>query len=174
MRWIMLIAIVAGGAGTVSAQAQPSNVALEELHRLVDDHQYGPALQKITAGLALKGAAAKLVNRYELFMLKGECHLKTKATRLALEAYAAAIKEAPSDRERELATAQEMLLKSSKAFAYTPRTTTAPAPPAGADKPRPVPIDILNPDSRKKAFAALLADELAANDAKFKSAKASK
>src|SRR5258706_5670670 len=66
-----------------------------------------------------------------------------------------------------------MLLKSSKAFAYTPRTPTAPAPPAGADKPRPVPIDILNPDSPKKAFAALLADELAANDSRFKSSQAS-
>jgi hypothetical protein len=107
-------------------------------------------------------------------MLKGECHLQTKATRLALEAYAAAIKEAPSDRERALAAAQEMLIKSSKAFAYTPKTTAAPAPQPGTDKPRPAPIDILNPDSRKKAFAALLADELAANDAKFKSAKASK
>jgi hypothetical protein len=114
------------------------------------------------------------VNRYELFMLKGECHLQLKVPRLAAEAYASAAKEAeksgtPAEErevERGVAAAHEMLVKASKAFAYTPRTAS--------DKQKPVPIDILDLASRKRAFAAMLADEMAASDAKVVRAKAAK
>lgn len=174
MRWIVILTIAMTWSRSVCAQPSAN---FEELHRLVADQQYAPALQRITAALALKGPAAKSVDRYQLFMLKGECLLQTKATRLALDAYAAAIKEAASDHDRSLAEADETLVKESKGFAYTPKTSSATAaPPASANVPRPRPaaIDILNLESRKKAFAALLADELAANDAKVKAAKASK
>ena len=172
MRWMVLLAMTMSWSLSASAQ-QSAN--LDELHRLIAEQQYAPALQKITAALALKGAAAKAVDRYQLFMLKGECLLQTKATRLALDAYAAAIKEAGSDRDRSLAEAHETLVKESKGFAYTPKTGSATAPAsATAPKPRPAPIDILQLDSRKKAFAALLADELAANDVKIKAAKMGK
>jgi len=174
MRWIVVfLTIVMTGSFSASAQ-QSAN--LEELQRLVSEQQYAPALQKITAALALKGPAAKSVDRYQLFMLKGECLLQTKATRLALDAYAAAIKEAASDRDRSLAEAHETLVKESKGFAYTPKSSSAAAPPASPNvaKPRPAAIDILNLESRRKAFAALLADELAANDAKIKAAKVGK
>jgi hypothetical protein len=167
MRWIALFMLMAGWSGSACAQ---QSVMLEELHRLVDERQYAPALQKITASLALKGQAAKTVDRYQLFMLKGECLLQTKATRLALDAYAAATKEAANDHDRVLAEAHETLVKESKGFAYTPRTAATP----GAEKARPAPIDILNIDSRRKAFAALLTDELATNDAKIKAAKTGK
>jgi hypothetical protein len=60
-------------------------------------------------------------------------------------------------------------VKESKGFAYTPKALAT-----GAEKTRPAPIDILNIDSRRKAFAALLADELTANDAKIKAAKTGK
>src|SRR5881394_4012322 len=113
MRWIDFLTIAMTMIGTLSASAQPS-ANLEELHRLVAEQQYAPALQKITAALALKGPAAKSVDRFQLFMLKGECLLQTKATRLALDAYAAAIKEAASDRDRSLAEAHETLVKESK------------------------------------------------------------
>jgi hypothetical protein len=172
MRWLIVLTIAT--AWSFPSRAQPSG-NLEELQRLVAEQQYAPALQKITAALALKGPAAKAVDRYQLFMLKGECLLQTKATRLSLDAYAAAIKEAASDHDRSLAEAHETLLKESKGFAYTPRTSAAAAPPSpNMPKARPAPIDILNLESRKKAFAALLADELAAKDAKIKAAKASK
>src|SRR4051812_11702849 len=172
MRWIVLLTIVT--ACSLPSRAQ-SSANLEELHRLIAEQQYAPALQKITAALALKGPAAKSVDRYQLFMLKGECLLQTKSTRLALDAYTAAIKEAAGDRDRSLAEAHETLVKESKGFGYTPKTsTTAATTPPNTPKPRPAPIDILNLGSRKKAFAALLADELAANDAKIKAAKTSK
>ena len=148
------------------ARAEPA-VALEELHRLIAEKQYAPAIQKITAALGLKGPAAKGVDRYSLFMLKGECHLQLRAIRPAQEAYIAAAKEAPSPRERAVAEAYGFLLKSSRALAYTPKTAAA-----GDKTARPAPIDILDPASRRRAFAALFADELAAADSKLAAARA--
>lgn len=142
-----------------------TTTTLEELHRLVEEKQYSPALQKITASLALKGPAARMVNRYELFMLKAECHLQSKAIRLATDSYASAQKEATSDHDRLIAAAHELLIKTSRAFAYTPKVVPG--------KARPAPIDILDLASRKKAFAAMLADQLTANDDKIRAAKTS-
>lgn len=162
MRWIA--AIVVFGACVV-AQAQSGSA--DEIARLMTERKYPQAMQKITAALALKGAAAKSVNRYDLFMLKGECHLQTRAIGLANDAYANAAKEAGDDPSRAaIAHAYELLLKQSKAFAYTPKTA--------ADKGRATPIDILDPESRKKAFLAMMADELAANQTKLDTAKAAK
>jgi hypothetical protein len=66
-----------------------------------------------------------------------------------------------------VAAAHELLVRQSKGLAYTPKTSTE----KGA---RPSPIDILDKPSRKRAFAALLADEMAANEGKLAAAKASK
>ena len=159
-----LAAVVVAWAPLVHAQAPSS----EEIHRLMGEKNYGAALQKITAGLALRGEAAKAANRYELLMLKGECHLRQKANSYAVDAFAAAAKDPlASPPERAVAAGHEMLLRQSKGFAYTPRAS-------GADKGRPAPIDILDPESRRRAFAALLADELAASESKVAAAKASR
>ena len=165
MRCTMLwmLAVLAADATVARDQSAPTS---EELHQLVADKQYPQAMQKITAALALKGPAAKWVNRYDLFMLKAECHLQSKAISPAIDAFTSAAKEGTDDRERALATAHAALLKASKAFAYTPK--------AAPDKTRPVPIDILDHASRKQAFLALFVDELAANDVKFKAAKSAK
>lgn len=146
------------------AYAQATDSA--ELHRLITDKQFSQALQKITAGLALKGPAAQTVDRYELLMLKGECHLQTKAASTAIDAFTAAAKEAANDHDKSLAQAHIILLKASRAFAYTPKLS--------ADKTRLAPIDILDPASRRRAFLAMFLDELSANDAKLKSAKSAK
>jgi hypothetical protein len=139
----------------------------DDLQRLVAEKNYSRALQKITAGLALKGPAARTVNRYELYLLKGECHLQMRAMSHAAEAYAAAAKEpTASPPERAVAAAHEMLVKQAKGLAYTPK--------ASPDKGRPAPIDISDKESRRRAFAALLADELAASEGKLANAKTSK
>jgi hypothetical protein len=159
----VILAVVAW-APLAGAQAPSS----EEIHRLMGEKNYAQALQKITAGLALRGEAARAVNRYELLMLKGECHLRLKAGSYAAEAFAAAAKDPQaSPPERAVAAGHEMLVRQAKGFAYTPRTP-------GADKSRPAPIDILDPESRRRAFEALLADELAANESKVAAAKASR
>src|SRR4051794_41710204 len=87
------------GSLVARGQVAPST---EELHGLMDEGQYAQALQKISAGLGLKGPAAKLVNRHELYMLKGVCHLNVRATGLAAEAFGNAVKEASDDHERDL------------------------------------------------------------------------
>jgi hypothetical protein len=174
VRTVLLVALAVVGGGLAHAQAPSS----EELHRLMEEKRYPQALQKITAGLALKGQAAKQVNRYELLMLKGECHLRGKALGMAAEAFAAAAREplaAPS--ERAVAAAHEMLIRQSKAFAYSPKpAATGARVGAGAavEKSRPAPIDILDPESRKRAFAAMLDDELTANEDELAAAKAAR
>lgn len=162
--WLVALAVV--GPSLAFAQA-PST---EEVHRLIDEKNYSQALQKITAGLALKGQAAKYVNRYELLMLKGECHLRARAFSAALEAFTAAAKDpAAAPNDRAIAAAHALLIRQSKGPAYTPKPL--------ADKTggaRPAPIDILDPESRKRAFAAMLAEELAANEEKLAAARAAK
>jgi hypothetical protein len=160
MRWTLAPILIV----SLFAFADPPATS-DEIARMVSDHQYPQSLQRIAAALALKGPAAKSVDHYQLCMLKAECHLQMRSPTMAVEAYDNAVKEATEPKDKSIATAHAMLLKQSKAFAYTPKTT-APG------KPRPTPIDILDKENRKKAFAALLADELAANDAKFKAAKA--
>lgn len=140
----------------------------QEIRQLVDERTYAQALQKIAAALNLKGPAAKLVDRYDLWMLKAECHLQTKALPLAREAYASAAKEATTDTARAVAEAHVALLKAAKNFAYTPRT----AP--NAEKGRPSPIDLLDRESRRRAFAALFDDEQAAAADALKAARAAK
>jgi hypothetical protein len=160
MRWIIGCVVA---VASVSAAGQA-----DDIRQLVAERQYPQAMQRITAALALKGAAGKAVDRYALFMLKGECHLQTKMIPQANDAYANAAKEpAATDAERAVAVAYGALLKATKAYAYTPRRVTATEGHAS-------PIDILDKENRRRAFLAMLADEQAANEAKFKAAKAAK
>src|SRR5688572_33430088 len=76
-----------------------------------------------------------------------------------------------SPADQAVAAAHELLVKQAKGFAYTPKTS--PQTPT-AEKGRAAPIDILEKESRKRAFAALLADEMAANEAKLANARTAK
>jgi hypothetical protein len=164
---LTLLAVVAW-APFAHAQAPSS----EEIHRLMGEKNYAQALQKVTGGLALRGEAAKAVSRYELLMLKGECHLQLKASSYAVDAFAAAARDPQaSPPERAVAAGYEMLLRQAKGFAYTPRTAGGAEKAGGA---RPAAIDILDPESRRRAFETLLADELAASESKVAAAKTSR
>lgn len=125
---------------------------------MVSSREYAPALQKIALALALKTPAA-LAARYDLLMLKGECHLSLKQSNLAIEAWENAAKAAAGDDQRAVALAHELLVKRSQQFAYKPKAVAGKAA---------APIDILESASRKKAFAALFADELAQISPKVK------
>jgi hypothetical protein len=148
-------------AGAPAARGE--NPALDDLRALVRDRQYAEALKQIASALQLKGPAAKGVDRYNLLLLKAECHLQSKATSMALESYALAAKEAPDPAAKSVAQAHEHLLKQSKAFAYQPRSPAGP--------PKPAVIDILDVESRKKAFAALFLDEQRLAEPKLKAAR---
>jgi len=146
MRWTLAPILML----SLFAFAEPPATS-DEIARMIGDHQYPQALQRIAAALALKGPAAKSVDRYQLYMLKAECHLQSRAPTMAVEAYDNALKEAAEPKDKSIAAAHAMLMKQSKAFAYTPKSATP-------GKARPAPIDILDKENRKKAFAALLAD----------------
>lgn len=168
MRWTFALTLAILIAHPPSAQGQVV-AGSEEVHQLVADKRYPEALQRITAALALRGPAAKSVDRCDLFMLKAECHLQMRAVSMAIEAFNNAAREAEllsDDRRQLIASADVALLKASKAFAYTPK--------AVPDKTRPKPIDILDPASRRQAFLAMLVDELSANESKLKAAKTAK
>src|SRR5687767_4707678 len=128
-RGTLLLATLAVWALGATAQTP----TLEELRALVADHQYPDALKQIAATLQLKGPAAQNVDRHQLYMLKAECHLQTKAGALALESYAAAAREAADPAARSFALAHEKLVKQSKGFAYSPKPTV------GQGAPRPAP-----------------------------------
>jgi hypothetical protein len=145
------------------AQAQP--VTPEEINPLIADANYKDALQKIAGALALRGEAGKKVDRHQLYMLKAECHLRMKAPTMAIESYVLAAKEATDDKARNLAAAHELLMRRQRGLAYKPTTQPKGQPP--------VTIDILNPDNRKKAFAALYGDEVAALQPRLAAAKKS-
>ena len=146
----------AGGAMAESA-------VTGEVRQLVATGQYGPALQRIAQALSLKGSAAAEVNRFELFMLKGECHLCTRQVNLATEAFDKAGQAATTDDQRGVAAAYGLMMKRSQQLAYRPKAGSAPGKPAAA-------IDLVEPPSRKRAMAALWADELAVAEPKVKAA----
>jgi hypothetical protein len=135
----------------------------EEINASINEGDYKGALQKIAAALSVRGEAAKKIDHYQLYMLKAECHVRTKAASMAVEAYANAAKEAPDDKSRNLAAAHELLMRKQRGMTYTP---------ASRDKAKPAAaIDVTDPASRKKAFAALFTDELAALQPKLAAAK---
>lgn len=165
-RFLFPMALICLAAARPALAQADAGTAPSDIHQLVAERHYPAAMLKITAALALKGSAAKTVDRADLFMMKGECHLQMHALTLAIAAFDNAAKEAALNSDARLASiaaAHAALLRASKAFAYTPRT----AP----DKSRPVPIDILDPARRRQAFLAMLVDQLAAAEPKLKAAR---
>ena len=148
---------------SIPTQAQPATP--EEIKLLITDANYKDALQKIASSLSLRGDAGSKVDRYQLYMLKAECHLRMKVPTMAAEAYTLAAKEAADDKSQNFAAAHELLMRRQRGLAYS-----ATARPKGQP---PAPIDIIDVDSRKKAFAALHADEIAALQPKLAVARKS-
>ncbi len=142
------------------ARAQTSNAppTMEELQQMFDSKQFQPLLPKLIRCLAIKGPAAANFDRYKLLMLKGETHANLKQYVPATESFTLAIKEAPGKDDAALAKATALLMKKCREAGYLPH------------KKGPI-LPVADPDQRKAAFAALLADELAANTKKFELAQ---
>lgn len=153
MRIMLLIALLAGVCGAATtAEPLPS---MEEMRQLLKDGQHQALLQKTMRVLSLKTADAEKFNYCEVWMLKAEAHLALKQQRQAVEACGEAVNEARSREEAYKAVATELLMSRCKAGRYIPK--------AGATGPERITgIDIATEDGRKRAFAALFADELAA------------
>jgi hypothetical protein len=133
------------------AHADPAP-APESVKQLYTDGKYKEFIVQVSRVLAIKGADAAQYDRHELLMLKGEASLRTKQKSNAVDAFkqAAAAATEPNDIAVATATA-ELVKQASGTFKYQPKTK------ASKDD-KPVPIDIIEPDSRKLAFAALETD----------------
>lgn len=144
---VLLLAAPLLFAGADSAEL-PSPA---QLHALADAGQYHEALKQILRIVTLSGPAAAAYDRYDLFMLRGECQLQVHQQPAALASLALAKKQAVTQQKYDLLvapTALTYLVQHSSAYQYTPK-----AP--GSQKP----IPWLDRTHRPEAYAALFADD---------------
>lgn len=149
-------------ARTPPALAAPPPASLADARAEFDAGQFRPCLQKISGALASPEAKSDPQTRYDLLMLRGEAMLRLGERRMAADAFrsAANVLKQKDDRKR-LADATATALLVDAAHRTDHGTTYTPAGDASE------PIDIIEPDSRKRAQAALFADALVANRPKI-------
>ncbi len=166
---LMVNAALAGWTFAEAPTSAPSGsiaksgglATLPELRAMLGRGENLEVIQQTARVLALKGAAAEPYPRAEVWALKAEAHLRMKSPAPATEAFAQAAKAA-SGAERQRYQAQEFLMRRSRSGTFVPKSSEG--------KPAE-PIDVIDPEKRKEAASALLADELAALRPKLESAK---
>jgi hypothetical protein len=102
--------------------------------------------------MPLRGKAAEPYDKWTLYMLKFETHMRMKAQAPAISTLRDAQALTDDPKKLNWCKAIDLLIKRSKNFAYQPMPAKKDKPPA---------IDIVMPESRQTALQALLADELA-------------
>jgi hypothetical protein len=118
--------------------------------------QYRDALQKISVLLAGKSAPPGSQERFDLLMLRGECMLRLKQSSLAADAFDAAARARRQQGDvKRLAEAKAtaVLLSASRGLKFQPRGGGGGG---GAEA-----IDVVAPEARRQAMAALLDERLA-------------
>lgn len=149
MAWVLVLGLM---SGVSFGQTQVD--ALEDARKKYAAGEYRPALQVIAIELSQSRPATSRdpmpsPRRYELLTIRAECLIRIDQRASAADAFTAAEKSASSPQEFALAHAGAMLVKASPNNKYTGTGATGS------------PFDILNPDTRKQAFAALKDDRLA-------------
>ena len=152
-------------APAAAPQAEPLST-VEEVQKLVQSGEGAEALKQVNRLLSLRGKAAESYDRYELFSLKGEAHLRLKSNEAAAAAFRQAAAETDDRQHKAVARATELLIRRSKNLTYSQKKV------AKGDKSEP--IDIVNADSRHKALSSLFVDEVSPLLPKVEAAKASK
>jgi len=133
---MLIILLFVGGI------ARADSPAVLDAKQKMDAGQYADALQSIAKSLAATSKETDAVERYQLLMLKGEGLLHTGAFDLAAGAFDSAAYTATDNRDVIAARADALLVRASPTGKYRPDAVAEP-------------IDIVNPESRKKAFAAM-------------------
>lgn len=129
-----------------------------------DAQDYAGVLQRLQRLLILKGKAAEPYDRHALLVLKAEAHLRLKASGPAAQAFAEAAKVAPDGPSAAADIAAELLVRRGGAvLTYQPKLKD----PNDKTKAQP-PIDFVDPDGRRRATAALFADEWAVAEPRVK------
>ena len=134
------------------SQAEPLPTA-EEVRKLVDAGNVPDAMRQLNRLLVLRGKAAEGYDRYELLTLKGDAHLRLRANEAAAVSFRQAAAETDDKVKEATARATEQLIRRSKGLAYTPKRAAKGQPAE--------PIDLVDPESRQRALAALFVDEMA-------------
>lgn len=179
---LLLCTVFSIGVTNHALAADPEPLPTQaDLHKLFDDGQYQPLIQKLARVLQLKGNPAKAYDRADLYLLRGEAFLQLRQQPRAVESFQLGLKElaAPDDPkdprdpktvedDRRALRAVSLLVARSLNYQYTPKTK-----PVGAPAPLQ-PISILDLKQRKAAYAALLADVKTEMAPKVKAATAGK
>ena len=169
---ILLVSTPAAPAADPAPPSPPANggndpfAMVDEAKAAFEKGDYNEALRVIGRLTALKGKVAEGLDRYELFRIKAESHLKLKQTTNAIDALeeaAKAAKAAQDDKGAAEARALTTLVKRSKNLQFTPKVS--------AGKRERTSIDITDAKAREQAFDALYADEKAAAKVKVVAAE---
>ncbi len=111
----------------------PTKPSFEQFQQDVQDKNYSRGLQDAARLLADQSVQ----NRYDVLMLKAQCHLNLKMPDLARDAFSAAAKSTKVSKEMALATANQYVVGHAMQLAYTPKYTrlTPPNLAANVDNP---------------------------------------
>ncbi len=136
--------------------------ALGPFGNVLDAKQYPEVLAESQRMLALKGPAAKDVDRYEVPDKPAAegADAASKQQSTAIASYQQATKETADPSKAGVAKAMMTLVQKSRAFMYTPK--------AGSDPTKTIaPLNLLDPTDRKAALAALFNEEWTPTQAKI-------
>ena len=145
--------------------AAPVPQSVTDIQQLIDAKDYAGAVKAAAKLLGQHGPATAGVSRFQVTMLKGDAQAGAKQMAAARAVYLSAVRETRDPHEKALATWTAELFRRAKGTNYVPHQTGA-----GNGANNGTPIDLIDRDSRKLAFAALLDDELSVLGPKVKTA----
>lgn len=144
---LMAIALIVRQTNAQTATAPSSPPTMEQLREMYDSGDYRTCLQQVASVMRLSGTAAKMYDKAQLQLLRGETLIALNDPRTAKRVLQDVSKSAPLDVALH-ARALVALLSKCNGSIYTPRT---------GDR---TPLDISNPEMCKRALATLVADEI--------------
>ena len=119
---------------------------ISDAQQKLDAGQFKDAITVVTQALTRTRPDDDSAQRAQLLTIKGEALLRMGQTATAASTFDMAVKSAPDVRTAALARANGLLIRAASQGKYRPKS-------GGAQ-----PIDIIDPESRKQAFAALRED----------------
>ncbi|HWE04157.1 MAG TPA: hypothetical protein VG326_17250 [Tepidisphaeraceae bacterium] len=141
---------------TMTMAVEPLPTAAE-VRKDFAEGKYRDVVKSVTKIIATRDWQAKKPDGYELLNLKAESHFRLKENPLAVNAFDAAAKLAPDALSAATARTTAVLIRKSTGIHYAPKAANQRV--KGAKPAELVTIDILEPDARKQALAALWQDE---------------
>ncbi len=159
--------LIAAAVRADAVKPAGTTTTAEDVQKSLADGDYTAAVTGASKLLAATGSAAPAApEKAKLYAMKGDAELHLKQYSSAGDAYARAAKLSTDAKATATDAATALLVKRSRGGAYAPKQPAA-------DGTKPSPVDI-TADDRRTALGYLFADELAADAAKLKAAKAAK